>query len=92
MEKLSFKAGGGLVYKTPSIFTEEVERLQFQNVGPININNTSAERSLGFNEDGNYKWFITNDLNFSSNLMLPIAQSKYLLNLFSVNNFCLTSV
>jgi len=68
--QLTFRAGGGMGYKTPSIFTEEVERLQFQNVLPIDVDNTKAERSLGFNLDGNYKWSITNDLNLSTNLLL----------------------
>ncbi|MUP45953.1 TonB-dependent receptor [Gramella sp. BOM4] len=68
--QLTFRAGGGMGYKTPSIFTEEVERLQFQNVLPIDVDNTKAERSIGFNLDGNYKWSVTNDLNLSTNLLL----------------------
>ncbi|MCP9200826.1 TonB-dependent receptor [Gramella sp. GC03-9] len=68
-EKLTFRAGGGMGYKTPSIFTEEVERLQFQNVLPIDADEAEAERSIGFNVDGNYKWAITNDLNLSTNLL-----------------------
>ena len=68
--QLTFRAGGGMGYKTPSIFTEDVERLQFQNVLPIDVDETDAERSIGFNLDGNYKWSITNDLNLSTNLLL----------------------
>lgn len=49
------RVGGGFGYKTPSIFTEEGERLQFQNILPINVNNTRNERSIGFNWDLNYK-------------------------------------
>ena len=49
------RIGGGYGYKTPSIFTEEGERLQFQNILPINVNNTRNERSIGFNWDLNYK-------------------------------------
>lgn len=49
------RIGGGYGYKTPSIFTEEAERLQFQNILPININFTRNERSIGFNWDLNYK-------------------------------------
>ena len=49
------RLGGGYGYKTPSIFTEEGERLQFQNILPINVNNTRNERSIGFNWDLNYK-------------------------------------
>jgi iron complex outermembrane receptor protein len=69
-ERLTFRAGGGLGYKTPSIFTEEVERLQFQNVVPINMDETDAERSVGFNLDGNYKWSLTDDLSLLTNLLL----------------------
>lgn len=68
--QLTFRAGGGMGYKTPSIFTEDVERLQFQNVLPIDVEDTKAERSLGLNLDINYKWPITNDLNLSTNLLL----------------------
>lgn len=49
------RVGGGYGYKTPSIFTEEGERLQFQNILPIHVNNTRNERSIGFNWDLNYK-------------------------------------
>ena len=49
------RLGGGYGYKTPSIFTEEGERLQFQNILPINVNNTRNEKSIGFNWDLNYK-------------------------------------
>ncbi|MEE3226471.1 MAG: TonB-dependent receptor [Bacteroidota bacterium] len=67
---LTFRIGGGMGYKTPTVFTEDVERLQFRNVRPINIDETDAERSIGFNLDGNYKWSITNDLNLSTNVLL----------------------
>ena len=67
---LTFRIGGGLGYKTPTVFTEEVERLQFQNVMPIAVDQTGAERSIGFNLDGNYKWSITSELNLSTNLLL----------------------
>ena len=53
--KLSTRIGGGFGYKTPTIFTEEAERIQFRNLLPINISNSQNERSLGFNWDVNYK-------------------------------------
>ncbi|WBL27379.1 TonB-dependent receptor [Zunongwangia sp. HGR-M22] len=68
--QLTFRLGGGMGYKTPSIFTEDVERLQFQNVLPIDVDNSKAESSIGFNLDGNYKWAITSDLNLSTNLLV----------------------
>jgi len=67
---LTFRIGGGMGYKTPTVFTEDVERLQFRSVQPINIDETDAERSIGFNLDGNYKWSITNELNLSTNVLL----------------------
>ena len=53
--KLTTRIGGGFGYKTPTIFTEEAERIQFQNLLPININSSKNERSLGFNWDINYR-------------------------------------
>lgn len=53
---LTFRLGGGLGYKTPTVFTEEAERLQFRSVLPINAANVDLERSIGGNFDINYKW------------------------------------
>ena len=53
--KLTTRIGGGYGYKTPTIFTEEAERFQFQNLLPIDINNTKNERSVGANWDINYR-------------------------------------
>ncbi|HEX8332439.1 MAG TPA: TonB-dependent receptor, partial [Segetibacter sp.] len=52
--KLTTRIGGGFGYKTPTIFTEEAERRQFQNLLPINIINSKNERSVGGNWDINY--------------------------------------
>lgn len=68
--QFTLRAGGGLGYKTPTLFTEDVERLQFQNIMPLSVDDTDAERSIGFNVDGNYKWSITDDLNLSTNVLL----------------------
>ncbi|WP_234405876.1 TonB-dependent receptor [Leeuwenhoekiella sp. MAR_2009_132] len=72
--QLTLRAGGGLGYKTPTVFTEDVERLQFQNILPIDVDETSAEQSMGFNLDANYKWSITEDLNLSTNILLFYTQ------------------
>ena len=53
---LTFRLGGGLGYKTPTVFTENAERLQFRNVLPIATDEVDLERSLGGNFDINYKW------------------------------------
>lgn len=53
--KLTSRMGGGLGYKTPTVFNEEAERIQFQNILPVDKNNTAIERSAGGNFDINYR-------------------------------------
>jgi len=53
---LTSRLGGGLGYKTPTIFTEETERIQLQNVLPIDPDSNRLERSYGINLDLNYRW------------------------------------
>lgn len=53
--KLTTRIGGGYGYKTPTIFTEEAERFQFQNLSPIDVDRTKNERSIGGNWDINYR-------------------------------------
>ncbi|WP_347174338.1 TonB-dependent receptor [Polaribacter uvawellassae] len=60
-ESVSSRFGGGFGYKIPSIFTEESEKLAFQNVLAIDPNNFKAENSFGVNADVNYKTSILND-------------------------------
>jgi len=64
--ELTTRIGGGFGYKTPTIFTEEAERRQFQHLLPINIDRSQNERSVGGNWDINYR---TNfgDVGFSIN-------------------------
>jgi len=66
---LSARLGGGLGYKTPTVFTEDAERLQFRNVLPIDPDNTKAEKSIGGNLDVNYRVLITPELSFSLNTL-----------------------
>lgn len=63
--KISSRIGGGLGYKTPTSFTEETERLQYQNLQALN--NVVAERSVGGTADINFKTTITAGLVFSIN-------------------------
>jgi len=65
--KLTSRLGGGLGYKTPTIFTEESERIQYQNVLPINSDFNKLEKSYGVNFDVNYKTNITEDISLSIN-------------------------
>lgn len=59
--KLSSRIGGGLGYKSPNVFTEDSERIQFRNVLPIDVANRQAERSFGGNWDINYRTTLFND-------------------------------
>ncbi|MEJ5993363.1 TonB-dependent receptor [Pedobacter sp. Du54] len=66
--QFTFRIGGGLGYKGPSVFTEDAERIQFRNVFPIDVSKTKAERSYGANFDINYKAPLFNDqVGFSIN-------------------------
>ncbi len=67
---LSMRLGGGLGYKTPTVFTEDAERIQFRNVLPIDVTKTKAEQSTGGNFDINYHAAITDKLLFSLNTLL----------------------
>lgn len=51
----SIRLGGGFGYKPPSIFTEESERFKYENVLPMDKNESKLERSYGANLDFNYK-------------------------------------
>lgn len=65
--KFTSRLGGGLGYKTPTIFTEESERIQYRNVLPINSDFNTLEKSYGLNFDVNYKINITEDISLSLN-------------------------
>ena len=64
---LTSRIGGGFGYKTPTIFTEESERLQYQNVMPIDNKINKLEKSYGANADINYRTYIGEDWSFSIN-------------------------
>ena len=53
--KLTSRIGGGFGYKSPTIFTEESERLLYKDVLPINPSFNKLERSYGANWDVNFK-------------------------------------
>ncbi len=78
---LSSRLGGGLGYKTPTIFTEESERIIYKNVLPVNKDYNSLEHSYGANWDVNYKTTIAhgqvgislNQLLFYTQLQSPLV-------------------
>jgi iron complex outermembrane receptor protein len=62
------RIGGGLGYKIPNVFTEDAEKIQFKNVLPIDIENTTTEKSYGANFDINYRTMLFNNkVSFSIN-------------------------
>ena len=63
----SSRVGGGLGYKTPTIFTEQTETFQYQNILPLN--NVTSEKSFGTTADVNFKTNIGSDISFSANQM-----------------------
>jgi iron complex outermembrane receptor protein len=73
-KELTFRLGGGLGYKAPTVFTEDAEKLQFRNIQPINTNLVDAERSIGGNFDINYKKSVTDELSLSSNILFYYTQ------------------
>ena len=84
--KLSMRLGGGLGYKTPTVFTEDTERIQFKNVLPIDVSKTEAEQSIGGNFDINYKTPLSDNLFFSINTLLFYTQVKDPLVLVQTSN------
>jgi outer membrane receptor for ferrienterochelin and colicins len=64
---LTSRVGGGLGYKTPTIFTEKAEEQVFNNVRPIDLNSTESERSYGVNGDINFQTALGDDWSFSIN-------------------------
>ena len=66
--ELSSRIGGGMGYKTPTIFTEDAERLLYRNVAPIDPDQNKLENSYGFNADINYRTKFAHDkISFSLN-------------------------
>jgi iron complex outermembrane receptor protein/outer membrane receptor for ferrienterochelin and colicins len=70
--KWSSRIGGGLGYKIPTIFTEQTETNQYQNV--LSLNNVEAEKSIGGTTDVNFKTNISEDFVFSINQMFFLTQ------------------
>jgi outer membrane receptor for ferrienterochelin and colicins len=77
--KFTARLGGGLGYKTPTVFNEEAEKIQFQNILSINEQSANNERSVGSNLDFNYRTnfgdvgFTINQLFFYTRLNKPLV-------------------
>ncbi len=91
---LSTRLGGGLGYKSPSIFTEESERISYRNVLPVSTDSNKLERSYGGNWDVNYKTSIAgekvrlsiNQLFFYTHLDDPLMLFPYAANTYLFEN------
>ncbi|OAV69544.1 Colicin I receptor precursor [Bacteroidales bacterium Barb6XT] len=87
--KLTSRIGGGLGYKTPTIFTEESERIHYRNVLPVNSDFNKLERSYGANADMNYRTAIGEEVFLSVNqlffytylksplMLMPLSAGRY---------------
>lgn len=78
---LTSRLGGGLGYKTPTIFTEETERIQFQYVQPIGPDSNRLERSYGLNLDLNYRWRISEKASINFNQLFFFTRINHPLEL-----------
>ncbi len=65
--KLSSRIGAGMGYKLPTIFTEQTEAIQYQDV--LQIKDVKAERSYGGTADINFKTRLGHDFDLSFNHM-----------------------
>lgn len=81
-DQLNTRIGGGLGYKMPTIFTEQTETFQYQNIAAID--NASAEKSIGGTFDINYRTTIGNDLVINANQMFFYTQINQPLNLQTI--------
>ncbi len=91
-EHFSSRLGGGFGYKAPTIFTEESERRQFQNILPVSADRNKLERSYGGNWDLNYRTTLgaielsINHLFFYTHLSDPLALSAVNTTIYELVN------
>lgn len=92
-EGLTSRIGGGFGYKTPTIFTEDSERIQYQNVLPIDDKTNKLEKSYGANADINYRFRIGEEWSFSINQLFfytyldnPLLLENQSVNLYQFVN------
>jgi outer membrane receptor for ferrienterochelin and colicins len=82
----SSRIGAGIGYKTPTLFTEETETIQYQNVEQLN--NVKSEKSYGGTADVNFRTNISDDLDLSFNQMFFYTwiDNPLVLENFATNN------
>ncbi|MDR1331712.1 MAG: TonB-dependent receptor [Tannerella sp.] len=67
--KWSSRIGSGLGYRTPTLFTEESERIHYRDVLPIDSRLNTLERSYGVNADIDWKTPVGDEVFLSVNQM-----------------------
>ncbi|MEO5985156.1 MAG: TonB-dependent receptor, partial [Ferruginibacter sp.] len=82
--RVSSRFGGGLGYKTPTLFTEETESFQFRNIDQLT--NVRSERSFGGTADVNFRTRVSADFSLSLNHMFFYTTIKRPLVLRQNNN------
>lgn len=75
-DELTSRIGGGLGYKTPTIFSDDAEEKAFQNINPLDFTKVSPEKSYGLNADMNYKTMVFEDINLSINQLFFYTSIK----------------
>lgn len=83
----SSRIGAGMGYKTPTLFTEQTETIQYQNVDQLN--NVTSEKSYGGTADVNLKTSISSNLAFTLNHMFFYTwiSNPLLLENYATNNY-----
>lgn len=79
------RAGAAFGYKSPTIFTEESEKLLYKNVLPVTAGINKLEKSYGANWDVNYKTFF-DGISFSINQFFFYTYLQHPLTLNAVAN------
>ncbi|WP_343303142.1 TonB-dependent receptor [Chitinophaga niabensis] len=74
--ELTSRIGGGLGYKTPTMFTEETERVQYREVESPATLPPVFERSYGGNFDVNYSTSLSDKVNLSINQLFFYTKIK----------------
>jgi outer membrane receptor for ferrienterochelin and colicins len=80
---LSSRWGFGLGYKIPNMFTDDAEKILFQNIYPLDKDQISSENSIGSTFDVNYTSIVSEKSALSINQLFFYTQLKNSLELGS---------
>lgn len=72
--EISMRAGAGLGYKIPTVFTEQTESIQYRNL--LALETTTPETSVGTTFDVNFRKYLFEDLSLSFNQMFFYTRLK----------------